>query len=323
VQLNEPGAVCLAVYRPDPSLLLGQLESIAAQTLSHWTCIIGIDGPDPAAVRQISDVVGQDPRFVVHEFPERLGFYRNFERILAEVDPAAGWVALADQDDYWYPSKLETMVPALETHALVAAQARIVDLRSGDGAASREVNTDRIMHGLGPLIIDNCITGSLSVMRTSLLQVALPFPEPTDAAYHDHWLALCADVEGGITILPDVVQDYQQHSANVIGEEAGKSVTTRLAQLRGASGSGLARQLDYLSHHRFGWRSRMCRTVLQRASVPQAKLRTVEAFAARSVSAELAKIVLRAVVAQHSPPARSLAVLAGSIWAGRTRKTRK
>jgi hypothetical protein len=109
------------------------------------------------------------------------------------------------------------------------------------------------MHGLGPLIIDNCVTGSPSVMRTSLLRLALPFPEPTDAAYHDHWLALCADVDGGTGILPDVVQNYQQHGANVIGEELGRSLVTRFAKLQGTSGGGLARQLDYLSQHRFGW----------------------------------------------------------------------
>lgn len=322
MQRNESGAICLAVYRPDPGLLRVQLESIAAQTLDGWTCIIGIDGPDSTAVRQIGEVVGTDPRFEVHEFPERLGFYRNFERILAAVSPTAGWIALADQDDCWYPGKLETMVPALESHALVVGQARIVDLRSG-GGAEPEVFTDRVMHGLGPLIIDNCVTGSLSVLRASLLRLAMPFPEPTDAAYHDHWLAVCADVDGGIRILPDVVQDYQQHDANVIGEELGRSVATRFAKLQGASTRGLAGQLDYLSEHRFGWRARMCRAVLERAIVPETKLRTVEAFAARSGSLELARIVIRAVVAQHSPPARSLAILAGSIWAGRTRRTRK
>jgi peptidoglycan/LPS O-acetylase OafA/YrhL len=63
----------------------------------------------------------------------------------------------------------------------------------------------------------------------------------------------------------------------------------------------------------------MCRAVLERAIVPETKLRTVEAFAARSGSLALAKIIIRAVVAQHSSPARSLAILAGSIWAGRTR----
>jgi hypothetical protein len=203
----------------------------------------------------------------------------------------------------------------------VAGQARVVDLRSG--AAEPDVFTDRAMHGLGPLLIDNCVTGSLSIMRASLLRLALPFPEPTDAAYHDHWLALCADVEGGIKILPDVVQDYQQHGANVIGEELGQSAASRFAKLQGASGAGLARQLDYLSEHRFGWRSRMCRAVLERTVVPEKKLRTVEAFAARSATLELAKIITRAVVAQHSPPARSLAILAGSIWAGRNRRTRK
>lgn len=318
--LKQPGVICLAVYRPDPGLLRVQLESIAAQTLTDWTCIIGIDGRDPDAAREVRDIVGSDARFVVHEYPDRLGFYRNFERVLAEANPDAGWVALADQDDLWYPRKLEIMVPLLESHALVAGQARIVDLRAGDAAAPDAV-TVRVMHGLGPLLLDNCITGSLSVLRTPLLRVALPFPEPTDAAYHDHWLALCADVDGGIKILPDVVQDYQQHAANVIGEELGRSVTSRISKLRGAAAGGLGRQLDYLSQHRFGWRARMCRTVLERAAVPENKLPIINAFASPTGSFELAKIIVRAVVAHHSPPARSLAILAGSIWAGRTRRT--
>jgi Glycosyl transferase family 2 len=322
VSPKQSGAICLAVYRPDPGLLRVQLKSIAAQTLTDWTCTIGIDGRDPSAVRQIRDVVGTDARFVVCEFPDRRGFYRNFERILTEVNPDAGWVALADQDDYWYPGKLETMVPALDSHALVAGQARIVDLRGG-GTAAVESFTDRAMHGLGPLSIDNCITGSLSVMRASLLRLALPFPEPTDAAYHDHWLALCADVDGGIRILTDVVQDYQQHEANVIGEELGRSAASRFAKLRGASGGGLGPQLDYLAQHRFGWRARMCRVVLERATIPEPQRRTLEAFASQSASLELARIVIRAVVAHHSPPARSLAILAGSIWAGRTRRIHK
>ena len=115
MQSHNVGAICLAVYRPDPGLLRGQLESIAAQTLGGWTCLVGIDGCDPAAARLISDIVGDDPRFVIHEFTERLGFYRNFERVLAAVNPAAEWIALADQDDRWYPEKLETMVPVLES----------------------------------------------------------------------------------------------------------------------------------------------------------------------------------------------------------------
>lgn len=322
MQPNHAGAICLAVYRPDPGLLRVQLESIAAQTLAGWTCLVGIDGPDPAAVRQIKDIVGADPRFVIHEFPERLGFYRNFERVLAAVNSRAEWIALADQDDRWYPRKLEIMVPLLESHALVAGQARIVDLRSADTAAP-EVLTNRVLHGLGPLVLDNCVTGSLSVLRSSLLRLALPFPDPTDAAYHDHWLALCAEVDDGVKILPDVVQDYQQHAANVIGEELGRSASSRFAKLRSVSAGGLGGQLDYLSEHRFGWRARMCRALLDRAVIPESKQRIVKAFAAQGASLELAKIVVRAVVAHHSPPARSMAILAGSIWAGRTRRTLK
>ena len=51
-----------------------------------------------------------DPRFVVSRSPERLHFYRNFERALALAPPNADYVAMADQDDFWHPDKLETLL---------------------------------------------------------------------------------------------------------------------------------------------------------------------------------------------------------------------
>ena len=35
---------------------------------------------------------------------------------------------------------------------------------------------------------------------------------------HDHWLAVVAAATGRVRVLPDVVQDYVQHDANVLGE---------------------------------------------------------------------------------------------------------
>ena len=68
--------------------------------------------------RLVAEIVGDDPRFEVIGWDDNLGFYLNFERLLLAVPDDAAWVALSDQDDRWYPDKLERLVPLLdETHA--------------------------------------------------------------------------------------------------------------------------------------------------------------------------------------------------------------
>ena len=104
----------MAVYKPDEALLRIQVESIRRQTLGGWTCLIGIDGADELAVRAVTEAIGDDERFVVIEYPENVGHYRNFERIIQRAAiQDVDWIALADQDDRWSESKLERLVSAL------------------------------------------------------------------------------------------------------------------------------------------------------------------------------------------------------------------
>ena len=97
-----PGVVVMAVYRPDPVLLERQIESLRIQTVADWRCMIGIDGADSETHHLLKDLTGDDARFEVSEYADNVGVYRHFERLLREVDGDAAWVALADQDDYWY-----------------------------------------------------------------------------------------------------------------------------------------------------------------------------------------------------------------------------
>ncbi len=306
------GVVCMAVYRPDLARLERQLQSIRRQSWTGWTCIIGVDGQDPVTVDAISDMVSSDERFSLHAFAENVGFYRNFERLLGLVPSSADWVALSDQDDVWYEDKLEALVPLLATASLVTGSARLVD---GDGA---EVgHTRRRFDGVSALMFDNQITGSLAVFRSELLSIALPFPAPTDVAYHDHWLGVAAASSGHVTIDSRVVQDYVQHDANVIGEEQGDvSFAARTTTLR-RSGGGMRGSLAYLAEHRWGWRVAMARLALER--IPAARIDVREAlapFARGTASFSLFRVALVNVVRGSIPLARSAALLVGASFAG-------
>lgn len=211
-----PGAIVMAVYEPDPELFRRQIRSIAAQTIPDFICVISPDS-DPAPIRALLDQAAPgDERFtIVDTGGERLGFYLNFERGLLSVPPETEWVALADQDDWWYPEKLEVLLPHLATYGMVSGQARLVQYPSGAVLGT----TERRNGSLERLMLSNQFTGSLSVLRREVLELALPFPRlSTRAAAHDHWLAVCAAATSGTHITSDVVQDYVQHSANVFGD---------------------------------------------------------------------------------------------------------
>ncbi len=68
-----------------------------------------------------------DPRFVLSPSPERLGFYRNFERAMSMAPAAADFVTLCDQDDSWHPDKLERLIAGIGGAQLAYSDARVVN----------------------------------------------------------------------------------------------------------------------------------------------------------------------------------------------------
>lgn len=272
------GVVALAAYRPDWDLFRTQLRSIQNQTHADFQCLISADGGFGEVRDFVARELAGDERFLVIGHEERLGFYGNFERVLQRVPTEAAWVALSDQDDAWYSTKLETMLPHLNDVSLVAAQARVVRLPENNVVAE---STQRKNVALDALLAQNQVTGSLSVFRRELLELALPFPRlNTLSQVHDHWLAVCAKATGGARVTDDVVQDYVQHGGNVLGEVGGrksiaksfKHVTALSRKFQGSSSPlAMLRTANDLS---FGWRRIMADALharlTQRGSSPVA-----------------------------------------------------
>ena len=185
-------AICLATYNPPLELFRRQLESIRSQTHANWVCLISDDCSRPEQFAALQEIVGDDPRFVVSRSPRRLGFYLNFERALALAPREAQFVALCDQDDCWYPDKLQTLLESLRDGQLVYSDARIVDER-GRLIAPTYWGVRRNNHrDLLSLLMANSVTGAASLFRRQVLDHALPFPPGQFAHFHDHWIALVA-----------------------------------------------------------------------------------------------------------------------------------
>jgi glycosyltransferase involved in cell wall biosynthesis len=221
----EPGAgplvaVCMATYDPPVDLFRRQVDSIRAQTHRNWVCVVSDDCSAPDRFAAIEAAVEGDPRFVVSRSPGRLGFYRNFERALSMAPATARYVAMADQDDRWYPEKLEALLASIGGARLVYSDARIVD-RGGEPLADSYWERRRNNHtDLLSLLVANAVTGAASLFDRELLDHALPFPPAQFAHFHDHWIALTALALGDVAFVGRPLYDYVQHGEASLGHAA-------------------------------------------------------------------------------------------------------
>ena len=93
--------------------LVDRLETILAQSYSHWELIIVDSYSDDGAWELIADYAAKDSRFRVSQAP-REGIYPGLNRCLRMAK--GNYVYIATSDDTMDPDCIEKMVAALEAH---------------------------------------------------------------------------------------------------------------------------------------------------------------------------------------------------------------
>ena len=215
----------MATFDPSGALLNAQLQSLREQTDRNWVCVISDDCSSPERYAALLELIHGDPRFLVSRSEQRLGFYWNFERALRLAPPEAELLALCDQDDVWYPDKLQTLRSAIGSAALVYSDQRLVD---ADGRVLR----DTLWRGrannstnLASMLLANTVTGASALIRREVVELALPFPSSPGIEFHDHWLALVALASGELAYVDAPLYDYVQHISAVLGNKSGRAGT--------------------------------------------------------------------------------------------------
>ena len=205
-----------------------QLDSLGNQTFRDWSLRVSDDGstdgsPDLAAA--FRDPSGRPPELV--RGPGR-GFAANFLSLIAGTE--AGYVALADQDDVWFPWKLGRAMERLA--ALPADRPGLVCGRTllTDGGL-RPLGPSRLHRrfGFGNALVQNVVAGNTIVLNPAAHRLLRAAGVPM-VPYHDWWCYLIVSGAGG-TILydPEPCMFYRQHGRNVLGENRSARAVLRRA----------------------------------------------------------------------------------------------
>ncbi|MCB1038296.1 MAG: glycosyltransferase family 2 protein [Acidimicrobiales bacterium] len=227
------------------------LESIAAQTRLPDELVIQDDASTDATAEVVAAFARTAPfpvRFEVND--RRVGSTANFERVLERT--TGSFVALADQDDRWYPEKLDHLVRILDDDPILTLTFSDAELLDADGAptGARLWRQRRIHHLLaaheivpGPQFARRALsTGCTMVVRRRVLDAALPFPQclddPVAPMRHDRWLSLVAAAVGTVRAVPEPLLGFRVHPDQQTGVLATRTLAARLLAAAGAAMAG-------------------------------------------------------------------------------------
>lgn len=201
-------SIALATYN-GAAYLHEQLESFNGQTYRPDELVITDDGSIDGTSDIVAEFAAIAPFQVIYSKNQiNLGYAGNFNAALMKT--TGDLVFLSDQDDVWFPEKIERMVAMAESdpEALVLMN---------DAALTDADLNDTGLTKLGQIRSagfseHSFVMGCCAVVRRELLELCLPIPDECKA--HDNWIIEIADGLGRKRIYPVVMQYYRRHGKN-------------------------------------------------------------------------------------------------------------
>ena len=223
-------------------LLTETVESLCAQTLTHWEAFLIDDGSDDGSVALLVALAAQDPRLHLLFTTGRVGPgpARN-----QGIQAAQGrYVAFLDADDLWHPRKLEMQVAAMRDAK--AALSCTGYLRHNLETGRQTVIGVPDHASRNDLLKANTIACSSAMYdRGYFGPRQMPaFQGPEDFAF---WLALLRDTPGVLGV-PLVLMTYRQHRASLSAQKS-RAATNTWWMYRNILGLPLPAAAWYFGHY--------------------------------------------------------------------------
>jgi len=206
--------------------LKDQLNSLIHQSYPSWKIITRDDGSTDGTHTILREYTQRDSRLILIDDGQRhLGACQSFAYLMQLS--TAPYCMFCDQDDVWFPSKIQDMLSRMHaaeksagarTPLLIVSDLSVTDDRQNLIAPSFW-QCQRLDPSSGSrfssLIIQNKFPGCSMMLNRPLKELCQSIPE--QAIMHDWWVAMAAAAFGKIIIMPEPSMFYRQHQSNTIG----------------------------------------------------------------------------------------------------------
>ena len=205
-----------------------QIESIINQTYTNWVLKIRNDGSTDNSQDIIDKYCKKYPNKIVciKDINKNIGLVSSLNVLLNNVD--ADYIMFADQDDVWFPNKIQRSLMDLQSIELcnndipvmVCTDVTCVDENKNILAESFFMSQhflDNIIGDRHKMLALNEVQGCTIMINKAALKYILPLPSCIKV--HDMWIALITLHYGKISYLKYSTMYYRQHNNNTIGSK--------------------------------------------------------------------------------------------------------
>ena len=202
--------------------LAAQLESIAAQTHHDWRLWVGDDGSTDDTRDILAEFAARVPQEVRLFDGPRRGVAANFLTLLCRQDLPPGPVAFCDQDDIWYPHRLDRALDRLGAAPGVALYCSRTDLGNDPDHPRATSPLWQRPPCFRNALIQTVAGGNTMVLSPEAVALAREAGADPLPAFHDWWFYLLVTGAAG-RILYDAQPTlfYRQHEENTLGRNRG------------------------------------------------------------------------------------------------------
>ncbi len=201
-------SIAMATYN-GAKYLREQLESFSAQTRLPDELVVCDDGSGDDTLNILEEFARTAP-FQVRIFRNdvNLGYGQNFGRAMGLC--SGDLIFLSDQDDIWFPEKIEVVSNFAEDRPEIMLFLNDAELTDGDGTPLGLTVLGQTMSlGLNEL---HFVNGCCMALRGPFVKAALPIPTPDFV--HDAWLNRLALLFNVKKVFRNVLQYYRRHGNN-------------------------------------------------------------------------------------------------------------
>jgi glycosyltransferase involved in cell wall biosynthesis len=200
-------SIAMATYN-GANYLQEQLDSFTRQTRLPDELIVTDDGSTDDTVELLEAFRTIVPFAVrIYRNEVRLGFAKNFEKALSLC--SGDIVFLSDQDDVWFPDKIERVVTAFvdKGTSLVINDQVLTDGALNPTSFTKLGNIESLGFSEREFI-----TGCCTAVRSNLLSIILPIP--AEMYTHDGWIHKICRILEVRKVIRTPLQYYRRHGGN-------------------------------------------------------------------------------------------------------------
>ena len=216
-------SIAMATYN-GARFLQEQLDSFVKQNLLPDELVVCDDGSSDSTYEILEAFRVHAPfPVVLYKNNNNLGYTRNFEKVIALC--SGDVIFLSDQDDVWFPDKIEEVVRVFtEKNDVFVVQVDMIitDHDMNPSAVTQLENTVSLGGNT-----DDYMTGCGMALRRSWLQLTLPIPDGISG--HDLWISRISISLGVRQLLDRPLQYYRRHENNASQSVA--STAKKLSQV--------------------------------------------------------------------------------------------